>query len=64
MAFDEDVALAYGNIRVELEQSGQRIGSHDMLIAAHAKSLNEVIVTNNVKEFERIKNLKVENWYK
>ncbi len=55
-------ANIYGQIRAELEQQGQIIGANDLLIAVHAKYLDVVLVTNNVSEFERIHDLKVENW--
>lgn len=54
----------YGKIRTELERRGTPIGSLDMLIAAHAKSLDLILVTNNEKEFDRIIGLKIENWTK
>lgn len=60
--FDLNAALAYGKIRAELERSGQLIGSMDMLIAAHAISLDAIIVTSNVQEFRRVKGLIVEDW--
>jgi len=60
--FDENAAFEYGNIRADLESCGNTIGSNDLFIAAHAKSLNAVLVTNNVKEFERVENLVIENW--
>ncbi|MEO7838042.1 MAG: type II toxin-antitoxin system VapC family toxin [Anaerolineales bacterium] len=60
--FDQDSALAYGKIRVDLERTGQLIGSMDILIAAHAVSLDAIMVTNNVKEFQRVKGLFVEDW--
>jgi tRNA(fMet)-specific endonuclease VapC len=60
--FGQDAALAYGKIRAELERKGQLIGSMDMLIAAHAVSLEAAIVTNNVQEFKRIEGLTVEDW--
>lgn len=60
--FNYEAAIMYGEIRAYLEKSGQPIGSLDMLIAAHAKSLDLTIVTNNEREFRRIQNLKVENW--
>jgi tRNA(fMet)-specific endonuclease VapC len=60
--FDENAAREYGIIRKELKNS--IIGPLDMLIGAHAKSLDMVLVTNNIKEFERIKGLKIENWVK
>ncbi len=60
--FDQDSALAYGKIRADLEHTGQLIGSMDILIAAHAVSLDAIMVTNNVKEFQRVKGLFVEDW--
>lgn len=62
MSFDSNAAIEYGKIRASLETKGTPIGPMDMLIAAHAKSLDLTIVTNNTKEFERIKDLQVENW--
>lgn len=59
-----DATVEYGKIRAELEKSGVPIGPLDMLIASHAKSLDVILVTNNVKEFERIADLKIENWAK
>jgi len=60
--FDKSAAEEYSKIRVELEQKGTIIGAYDLQIAAHAKSLNAILVTNNLKEFSRIKKLKLENW--
>jgi len=60
--FDQPAALAYGKIRMGLEHSGQRIGSMDMLIAAHALSLDAILVTHNVREFQRIAGLTLEDW--
>ncbi|WP_038533910.1 type II toxin-antitoxin system tRNA(fMet)-specific endonuclease VapC [Sulfurospirillum multivorans] len=60
--YDYKAALEYGKLRASLEKKGQPIGSLDMLIAAHAKSLDMVLVTNNMKEFERVEGLNVENW--
>ena len=62
LSFDEKAAEAYGIIRADLEKQGRVIGNMDMLIAAHAKSLNTTLVTNNEKEFCRIPYLRVENW--
>lgn len=64
LPYDENASSEYGLIRAELEKDGKPIGPLDMLIAAHAKSLNIKLVTNNVKEFERVKGLKIENWVK
>ena len=60
--YDYKAALEYGKLRASLEKKGQPIGSLDMLIAAHALSLDMTLVTNNIKEFERVEGLKVENW--
>ena len=59
----EDSARAfYGQLRTALERRGEKIGAHDMLIAAHALALNATLVTNNEKEFKRVKGLRIENW--
>ncbi|MFO7962583.1 MAG: type II toxin-antitoxin system VapC family toxin [Desulfobacterales bacterium] len=60
--FDKNAAVAYGDIRSSLERKGMIIGSNDLLIAAHAASLDCTLVTNNVKEFSRVDGLKIENW--
>jgi len=60
--FDFKAAIVYGQIRADLERMGLPIGSLDLLIAAHAKSMNLTVVTNNEKEFKRVEGLKVENW--
>ncbi len=57
-----EATVEYGKIRAELEKKGITIGPLDMLIASHAKSLNVILVTNNVREFERIAGLRIENW--
>ncbi len=62
MPYDDDAAQSYGDLRAGLEKQGTPIGSLDMLIAAHAISLNSVLVTNNEREFIRIPNLKIDNW--
>jgi tRNA(fMet)-specific endonuclease VapC len=61
-AYDDDAAQHYGVIRAHLERQGTPIGSLDMLIAAHALSLDSVLITNNESEFKRVSNLKIENW--
>lgn len=60
--FDNDAALEYGKICAYLHKKGMPIGTMDMLIAAHAKSQDLILVTNNVREFERVTDLKIENW--
>jgi len=64
MSYDDAAAQHYGKIRADLERQGTPIGSLDMLIAAHALSLNSVLITNNESEFKRVLNLKIENWTK
>jgi len=60
--FDENAAREYGIVKKDLKDKNFLIGPFDMLIGAHAKSLNLTLVTNNIREFERIQNLKIENW--
>ncbi|MFT8720431.1 type II toxin-antitoxin system VapC family toxin [Acetobacter sp.] len=62
LPFDIPADGEYGGIRAELEAAGQVIGMNDLLIAAHAYALKVTLVTNNVREFSRIRGLKVENW--
>jgi len=62
LPFDSRASAAYGPLRAKLQQGGLLIGSLDMLIAAHAMSLNLTLVTNNVREFSRIDSLNIENW--
>lgn len=62
MPFEEHATGIYGDIRVELERSGQMIGGNDLFIAAHALALNATLVSNNVKEFSRVPKLSLENW--
>jgi len=57
-----EAAKHYGEIRHALAKEGKTIGNNDLWIAAHARSLNLVLVTNNEKEFMRVPNLQVENW--
>jgi len=60
--FDYNATTEYGKIRSSLEKKGTPIGPLDTLIAAHAKSLNYTLVTNNEHEFRRVEGLQVENW--
>jgi len=62
MVFDNSASKSYGKIRAELEKKGKIIGGMDLHIAAHALSLGLTLVTNNTKEFRRIKELSVSNW--
>ncbi len=58
----DSVAGQYAQIRLALEQQGKPIGPNDMLIAAHARALDAVLVTDNDREFQRVPRLRVENW--
>lgn len=60
--FDSLAAEGYGKIRADLERAGTTIGPLDMMIAGHAKALGYTVVTNNMKEFERVKDLNLVNW--
>ena len=62
LQFDEPAAEQYGQIRANLEKRGLIIGSNDLLIAAHALSQNHILVSNNLREFERVDDLITENW--
>lgn len=60
--FDLDGARTYGELRTALEKRGSPLGPYDMMIAAHALSLDLIVVTDNEREFRRVKSLQVENW--
>ena len=60
--WNEEAARHYGQIRSYLKRQGTPIGNNDTLIAAHARSINAIMVTNNVREFGRVPELNVENW--
>ena len=62
--WDERAAAHYGDIRVSLEKAGTPIGAMDMMIAAHARSVHAIVVTNNKRHFGRVANLKTVNWVK
>ncbi len=62
LAMDGDTDSHYGDIRAVLEMAGTPIGPNDLLIAAHARSLNLTLVSANVKEFPRVSGLSLENW--
>lgn len=64
-AFDEDAAREAAMVRAELESlkpNAQPIGPHDVLLAGHALALGAVLVTHNVREFNRVSRLKIEDW--
>ena len=60
--WDEIAADHYGAIRSTLEKVGTPVGAMDMLIAAHARSCSATLVTNNLREFDRIQGLTAVNW--
>ncbi len=62
--FDKNAAVSYGIIRSELEKIGKQIGPNDLIIASIVQANEGILVTHNTKEFERIKELKIEDWTK
>jgi len=60
--FDSIAAMEYGRIRAVLRKKGTPIGPLDMLIAAHAQAKGLILVTDNIREFERVEGLEIENW--
>jgi len=62
LEYDTAAAANTGQLRSELRKAGTPIGPYDGLIAGHARSRGFVLVTNNVKEFERVDGLRIENW--
>lgn len=58
----EGAAEVYGEVRAELESKGEMIGNNDLWIAAHALAAGLTLVTNNEKEFRRVRGLKLQNW--
>src|SRR5437764_4455716 len=61
MALPEDAGRSYGEFRSTLEREGRIIGNNDLWIAAHAKAANLILVTNNEREFKRIRGLRMQN---
>ena len=62
LSLPETAAQAYGTIRAELESKGELIGNNDLWIAAHAVAEGLTLVTNNEREFRRVRELKIQNW--
>ena len=60
--FDSEAAIHFGQVRAELANSGKVIGPYDLMIAGHARSRGLILVTNNLREFNRVPGLRVENW--
>lgn len=62
LPYDTDAAIHYGDIRGDLERKGMSIGVNDLHIAGHARSTGLVLVTNNMRVFERVDGLRVVDW--
>lgn len=60
--YDSAAAVHYGDIRANLERNGTTIGVNDLHIAGHARSTGLILVTNNIREFERVEGLRVVDW--
>lgn len=62
LPYDINAASHYGDIRANLEKKGTPIGINDLHIAGHARSESLILVSNNIREFERVEGLRLENW--
>jgi len=62
LEYPSEAAVDYAQIRADLKVRGKMIGANDLLIAAHARTLGLILVTNNTREFGRVQGLKMENW--
>ncbi len=62
LSLNAEVAEHYGDIRAELQRQGNTIGNNDLWIAAHARAMELVLITNNEREFVRVPGLAIENW--
>ena len=62
LGYGQKAAAHYGEIRADLERKGKAIGVNDLHLAGHARSEGLMLVTNNLKEFERVDGLRTENW--
>jgi tRNA(fMet)-specific endonuclease VapC len=62
LSFGERAATHYGQVRAELERAGHPVGIHDMMIGGHARSEGLTLVSNNLREFQRMAGLRLENW--
>ena len=62
LPFGEKAAAHYGQVRAELARAGTPCGPHDMQIGGHARSEGLIVVTNNLREFERMPGVRTENW--
>ena len=62
LPFDIGAATHFGQVRAELYRAGKPIGPYDMMIAGHARSVGLTLITNNIREFERVDGLRIGNW--
>lgn len=62
LQYGEKAAQHYGEIRAELEAKGETIGVNDLHISAHCRSESMVLISNNLREFQRVKGLRLDNW--
>ena len=62
LPFESNADEYYAVLRAQLERRGTPIGGNDMLIAAQALATDSILVTNNVREFARVRGLRIENW--
>lgn len=62
LTFDDESAVIYGELRAILDLAGTPIGLHDLQIASIALQHQLTVVTHNIGEFQRVPNLKIENW--
>jgi len=62
--FPDEASSHYAKIRADLKSRGVMIGANNLLIAAHARSLGMTLITNNTREFRRVRDLAMENWTK
>lgn len=60
--YDENAASHYGDIRADIEKKGMTIGVNDLHVAGHARSLGLMLISNNLKEFNRVEGLRAQNW--
>lgn len=62
LPYDDKASAHYGDIKADLERKGTIIGENDLHIAAHARSEGLILVSNNLREFDRVEGLRKENW--
>ena len=62
LPYDSKAAAHTGQLRAELKKMGRPIGAYDEMIAGHARSQGLVVVTNNIKQFDYVPGIRLENW--